>query len=51
MSHFLDRLAFFKRNVEGFSGDHGTVTNEPRGWEDTYRQRWSHDRSCARPMA
>jgi NNP family nitrate/nitrite transporter-like MFS transporter len=44
MSHFLDRLAFFKRNVEGFSGDHGRVTNEPRGWEDTYRQRWSHDR-------
>ena len=44
MSHFLDRLAFFKRNVEGFSNGHGAVTNEPRGWEDAYRQRWSHDR-------
>ncbi|MCB4820278.1 nitrate reductase subunit alpha [Roseicella aerolata] len=44
MSHFLDRLSFFKRHVEGFSGDHGRVTNEPRGWEDSYRQRWAHDR-------
>jgi len=44
MSHFLDRLTFFKRNVEPFSGGHGTVTNEPRGWEDAYRQRWAHDK-------
>ncbi len=44
MSHFLDRLAFFKRNVESFSGGHGSVTNEPRGWEDAYRQRWAHDK-------
>ena len=44
MSHFLDRLAFFKRPVEGFSGEHGRVTNEPRGWEDAYRARWSHDK-------
>ncbi|HYF08263.1 MAG TPA: nitrate reductase subunit alpha [Acetobacteraceae bacterium] len=44
MSHFLDRLAFFKRNVESFSGEHGSVTNEPRGWEDAYRQRWAHDK-------
>lgn len=44
MSHFLDRLTFFKRNVESFSDDHGTVTNEPRGWEDAYRQRWAHDK-------
>ncbi len=44
MSHFLDRLSFFKRHVEGFSDAHGRVTNEPRGWEDAYRQRWSHDK-------
>ncbi len=44
MSHFLDRLSFFKRNVESFSGQHGSVTNEPRGWEDAYRQRWAHDK-------
>ncbi|HJS32550.1 MAG TPA: nitrate reductase subunit alpha, partial [Alphaproteobacteria bacterium] len=44
MSHFLDRLMFFKKNVDTFSGDHGVVTNEPRAWEDGYRQRWQHDK-------
>ncbi|QQS11492.1 MAG: nitrate reductase subunit alpha [Rhodospirillales bacterium] len=44
MSHFLDRLMFFRKNVEAFSGAHGTVTNEDRTWEDGYRGRWSHDR-------
>jgi nitrate reductase alpha subunit len=33
MSQFLDRLNFLSRNVESFSGDHGTVTNEKRDWE------------------
>ena len=44
MSHFLDRLMFFSKNVEKFSGDHGVVTNEDRGWEDGYRRRWQHDK-------
>ncbi len=44
MSHFLDRLTFFRRNVEKFSDGHGTVTNEDRGWEDAYRSRWQHDK-------
>ncbi len=44
MSHFLDRLMFFKRNVDTFSNDHGVVTNEGRGWEEGYRGRWAHDR-------
>ena len=44
MSHFLDRLQFFRRNVESFSHGHGTVTNERRDWEDSYRQRWAHDK-------
>ena len=44
MSHILDRLTFFRRNVESFSNGHGAVTEEPRGWEDAYRQRWSHDK-------
>jgi nitrate reductase alpha subunit len=44
MSHFLDRLMFFKRTVDTFSNDHGVVTNEGRGWEEGYRARWSHDR-------
>ncbi len=44
MSHFLDRLTFFRKNVATFSGDHGVVTNEDRGWEEGYRQRWQHDK-------
>jgi len=44
MSHFLDRLTFFTKNTESFSGDHGVTTNEDRNWEDGYRKRWSHDK-------
>ncbi|WP_096704684.1 nitrate reductase subunit alpha [Magnetospirillum sp. 15-1] len=44
MSNFIDRLLFFKRNVETFSGDHGVVTNESRDWEEGYRRRWQHDK-------
>ncbi|HPE72058.1 MAG TPA: molybdopterin-dependent oxidoreductase, partial [Candidatus Competibacter sp.] len=44
MSHFLDRLNFFKKITDTFSGDHGVVTNEDRGWEDAYRARWQHDK-------
>ena len=44
MSHFIDRLSFFKKNVENFSGDHGVVTSEDRTWENGYRQRWQHDK-------
>ena len=44
MSHFLDRLTFFRKNAGGFSQGHGTVTTEDRTWEDAYRQRWAHDR-------
>jgi nitrate reductase / nitrite oxidoreductase, alpha subunit len=44
MSQFLDRLNFLSRNVESFSGDHGTVTNEKRDWEEGYRNRWAHDK-------
>ena len=44
MSHFLDRLMFFNKTVDTFSGGHGAVTNEDRTWEDGYRQRWQHDK-------
>ncbi|MEK0084183.1 nitrate reductase subunit alpha [Benzoatithermus flavus] len=44
MSHFLDRLTFFKKNVDSFSNGHGVVTNEDRRWEDGYRRRWQHDK-------
>ncbi|MBM3654834.1 MAG: hypothetical protein FJX06_18855, partial [Alphaproteobacteria bacterium] len=36
MSHFLDRLTFFKRVREEFSEGYGVVTNEDRSWEDGY---------------
>lgn len=44
MSHFLDRLTFFKRVAEPFAGGHGIVTTEDRSWEDGYRKRWQHDK-------
>ncbi|MGD0640681.1 MAG: molybdopterin-dependent oxidoreductase, partial [Roseiarcus sp.] len=44
MSHFLDRLTFFRRKGMPFSDGHGIVTNEDRSWEDGYRKRWSHDK-------
>jgi nitrate reductase / nitrite oxidoreductase, alpha subunit len=44
MSHFLDRLMFFKKDVSTFSEGHGIVTGEDRSWEDAYRNRWSHDK-------
>lgn len=44
MSHLLDRLLFFKKKVDSFSGSHGLVTNEDRSWENGYRLRWQHDK-------
>lgn len=44
MSHFLDRLQFFKKTQETFSDKHGEVSNEDRSWENSYRQRWQHDK-------
>jgi nitrate reductase / nitrite oxidoreductase, alpha subunit len=44
MSHFVDRLMFFRRNLESFSGSLGVVTNEDRDWEEAYRSRWASDR-------
>ena len=44
MSHLLDRLMFFTKDVGKFSDGHGIVTREDRTWEDAYRNRWSHDK-------
>jgi len=44
MSHFLDRLQFFKKKQGTFSNGHGEVTNESRAWEDSYRARWQYDK-------
>lgn len=44
MSHFLDRLRFFKKTKSTFSDGYGIVTNEDRQWEDAYRNRWRFDK-------
>jgi hypothetical protein len=45
MSHLLDRLNFLQsKELEQFSNGHGEVTRENRDWEDTYRNRWRHDK-------
>ncbi len=44
MSHFLDRLMFFRKNQSEFSNGHGVVTHEDRSWEDGYRGRWQQDK-------
>ena len=45
MSHLLDRLNFFQsKELEQFSDGHGQVTRESRAWEETYRNRWRHDK-------
>ncbi|ASJ73589.1 nitrate reductase subunit alpha [Granulosicoccus antarcticus] len=44
MSHFLDRLSYFRLSRESFSDGHGVVTGEDRTWEDAYRNRWAHDK-------
>ena len=32
MSHFLDRLTYFRRDQEKFANGHGIVTDESRKW-------------------
>jgi nitrate reductase alpha subunit len=44
MSHFVDRLLFFKKVQSEFADGHGQVTLEDRAWEKAYRQRWQHDK-------
>src|SRR3989338_8925145 len=44
MSHFLDSLSYLTRERESYSDGHGQVTREDRTWEESYRQRWQHDK-------
>ena len=44
MSHFLNKMRFFKTNKQEFAGGHGVTTDENRDWEDGYRRRWQHDK-------
>jgi nitrate reductase alpha subunit len=44
MSHFLDRLTYFRRPRDTFADGHGITTNESREWEEAYRKRWAADK-------
>lgn len=44
MSHFLNKLRYFKQRKEPFSDGHGVTTDEDRSWENGYRRRWQHDK-------
>ena len=44
MSHFLDRLTYFRRTREKFADGHGITTHEAREWEAAYRKRWAADK-------
>ena len=45
MSHLLDRLNFFQsKELEQFTVGWCQTTSESRDWEDTSRNRWSHDK-------
>ncbi|RMH46246.1 MAG: nitrate reductase subunit alpha [Alphaproteobacteria bacterium] len=45
MSQLLDRLNFLQpRRMETYADGLGEVTREPRDWEETYRNRWRHDK-------
>ncbi|MGZ8337444.1 MAG: molybdopterin-dependent oxidoreductase, partial [Allosphingosinicella sp.] len=44
MSHFLDRLTYFRRTRDKFSDGHGITTDESREWEEAYRKRWAADK-------
>src|SRR5690554_429116 len=45
MSHFLDRLTYFRIARDKFSNGHGITTNEQREREDSYRKRWAADKN------
>jgi nitrate reductase / nitrite oxidoreductase, alpha subunit len=44
MSHFLERLTYLSRRRGSFAGGLGELRDEDRMWEESYRQRWQHDK-------
>ncbi|KOC91594.1 nitrate reductase subunit alpha [Winslowiella iniecta] len=44
MSKFLDRFRYFKELAEPFADGYGQTLATNRDWEDSYRQRWQHDK-------
>lgn len=50
MSKFTEGSLFFKKRVGSYADGWGEVTDENRNWEDAYRDRWAHDKTCALRM-
>lgn len=44
MSHFLERMTYLTRRREPFAQGLGELRDEDRMWEESYRQRWQHDK-------
>ncbi|WP_029652501.1 nitrate reductase subunit alpha [Marinobacter daepoensis] len=44
MSHLIDKLNYFRKNRESFANGHGETHEVNRDWENSYRQRWQHDK-------
>lgn len=44
MSYFLDHLQFFRRDVTPSKDGHSELRHDNRAWENSYRQRWQHDK-------
>lgn len=44
MSQFIDNLKFFRKVKESYADEHGEMRYENRTWENSYRQRWQHDK-------
>ncbi len=49
MSHLIDKLNYFRKKREPFSNGHGETHEVSREWEDSYRQRWQHDKIVRSP--
>ncbi|WP_392566345.1 nitrate reductase subunit alpha [Utexia brackfieldae] len=44
MSKFIDRFRYFKQIKGTFADGHGETLSTNRDWENSYRQRWQHDK-------
>ena len=47
MSGIMKSSLFFTKKVGSYSDGWGEVTGEDRTWEQSYRDRWAHDKNCS----
>ncbi len=48
MSGIMKSSLFFTKKVGSYSDGWGEVTGEDRTWEQSYRDRWAHDKIVLR---